>query len=369
MKGETVFELPKTAGNPRNSEGAFLSLSADEIIFVYSRFVGKTGLDHDDSELYLIRSADGGHTWDKGRTILTKGEEQAMNIMSVSLLSMKDGSIGLFYLVRKSLTLIRMYLRRSYDGGRNWTDRKPCFTRQGVFVVNNDRVTRLSDGRIIIPAAYHHSGFLTESDEDPNKGYVETHADTVFFLSDDDGDTFRMTHKCLLPYHGTENAGLQEPGLVELKNDALWAWARTDLGRQYEMYSVYRGERWTTPQPSRFTSPCSPLSMKRTPTGDLLAVWNPIPKWNGQGRLPHGYPTAGRVPLAAAISHDDGLTFSHPLPIETDIKSGFCYTAIHFHGDAVYLAYSFDDLTGLRCRRYSLNELTAACDQAKEDQY
>ena len=109
--------------------------------------------------------------------------------------------------------------------------------------------------------------------------------------------------------------------------------------------------------------------MKRTPNGDLLAVWNPLPLANGQTHHPYGRFTGHRTPLAAAISHDDGLTFSNPCPLETDPKSGYCYTAIHFHGDAVLLAYCAEGLVELRCRRYSFAELTAACDNAKEDQY
>lgn len=58
------------------------------------------------------------------------------------------------------------------------------------------------------------------------------------------------------------SSGLQEPGVVELKNGVLWAWARTDLGRQYEMFSMDGGEHWSDSQPSWFTGPCSPLSVK-----------------------------------------------------------------------------------------------------------
>ncbi len=364
--GEVIFDFPATEGNPRNSEGAFLSLSENELIFVYSRFVGGTGKDADDCNLYLIRSTDNGDSWDEGTTLFS-GKDEGVNIMSVSLLHMNDGAIGLFYLIRKSKTVIHLYLRRSYDGGRSWTEKHPCITRQGMFVVNNDRVIRHSSGRIIVPAAFHHSGYSISPNESPNDGYVETHADTVFFFSDDDGENFGMSAKCILPYAAIEKAGLQEPGVVELKNGALWGWARTELGRQYEMLSVYRGSKWTAPQPSQFTSPLSPLSMKRAQNGDLVAVWNPLPKHNGMSRQPYGLPTAGRYPLVVALSHDDGESFTNPYPIETERGSGYCYTALHTHGDYVFVAYSTDCLTGLRCRRFTLSELTELCDNAGKD--
>ncbi len=365
--GELLFSFPPKEGNPRNSEGAFLSLSENELIFVYRRFVVERCADHADCDLCLIRSTDNGDSWSEGEIIVTGKSEDCMNIMSVSLLHMNDGSIGLFYLIRHALTSNHLFLRRSYDGGRTWSERHCCFKQQGFFVVNNDRVIRLSTGRIVVPAAFHHTGYKVSPDEPRNDGFVESHSDAVFFYSDDDGETFTMSHKCMIPYTSSENAGLQEPGVVELSNGVLWGWARTGLGRQYEMFSLYGGTRWTLPQPSQFTSPLAPLSMKKTPNGDLLAVWNPIPFASGQTGSPYGHFTGRRTPLVAAVSHNDGETFSNPYPLEDDPHGGYCYIAVHFHGDAVLLAYCADGLVEVRCRRYPLDELTEKCDSAKED--
>ena len=136
---------------------------------------------------------------------------------------------------------------------------------------------------------------------------------------------------------------MQEPGVVELSDGRLYAYARTDVGCHYELYSEDRGETWTAPRPSVFRAPCSPLCIKRLPvTGDLLAVWN-----DHSGRLEPIRPqdnnfeskSWGRTPLVSAISRDDGRTWEHHKVLEDAADHGFCYTAIHSTDDAVLLAY------------------------------
>ena len=336
--GKIILDLSPSMEkkNPRNSEGAFQQLSSGEIIFVYSRFKGDSSADSATSDLAVLRSTDGGETFTHEQTITTCEREEGVNVMSLSLLEMNNGDIGLFYLVRTTYTLLQMFLKRSSDGGRTWSERVLCTPYEGFFVVNNDRVTRLSSGRIIIPAARHTTGWYGRPDCD--RQYLDSRSEVVFFYSDDDGYTWKQSSdKCSAPYHSYNTAGLQEPGLIELKNGVLWAWARTELGRQYEMFSMDSGEHWTASQPSRFTSPNSPLSMKRDPFGRIYAIWNPIPEYNG--RTVPDYFTGGRTPLVIAVSEDDGRTFSEPVIFEDDESCGYCYCAIYFANNKMLLSY------------------------------
>jgi hypothetical protein len=127
------------------------------------------------------------------------------------------------------------------------------------------------------------------------------------------------------------------------------------------MFSHDGGETWSLPAPSAFTSPDSPLSMKRIPqTGQLLAVWNPIPNYQTRV-LVKGM--VGRTPLVGAISQDEGKTWGNYFALETDESSGYCYTAIHFMEHSVLLAYcagGVEDvscLSRLRMRKIMLTEL------------
>ena len=329
--GTRVLDLPPTPGNPRNSEGAFITLRDGRILFIYSRFVGTSCQDHATTHLMKMYSPDGGSTWTEPETLFTSARHEAKNIMSVSLMRMKNGDVGLFYLIRKTYFDMRPVLRRSSDEGETWSDFTVCVPRKGYFVINNDRATRLSDGRIVLPLA-EHIPFEGESDEVPHY----SRASAVFFFSGDDGFTWREAPESVSLPGARSWTGLQEPGIVERKNGVLWAHARTDLGRHYEFFSLNGGANWTGAEPSRFTGPCSPLCVKRMPDGRLFAVWNPIPEYETRVVAPR---TGGRTPLVCAVSADDGLSWSEPRFIEDDPGSGYCYTAIHFAPDAILLAY------------------------------
>jgi sialidase-1 len=353
-----VLELPPGAGNPRNSEGAFVALKDDGILFVYSRFVGESSGDAAKARLAARRSHDRGETWSGDALIVTPEEDEVMNVMSVSLLRFDNGDLGLFYLLRRSWHDLRMYCRRSTDEGVTWGAPIRCMDAAGYYVVNNDRIVRLASGRLVIPAAWHRS--LGDRN---HQSAVDWRGIATFFLSDDDGRTWRQAPGfCTLPVVHTKS-GLQEPGIVELPNGTLWGWARTDLGRQYEFFSSDGGETWSLPSPSRFTSPNSPLSMKRMPGSErLLAIWNPAPNYETRAMQRVG---GDRTPLVLATGKNSTATWSRGAVLEgnDDIDAGYCYTAIHFTADAVLLAYCAGGtadksrLARLRIRKIPLDAL------------
>lgn len=332
--GRIILDIPPSQGNPRNSEGAFITLPDGRMVFIFSMFRGGDAADHAPASLARIESADGGETWSDVQINLTAEGDGAQNIMSVSLLPMLDGSIGLFYFIRRGYEDSKEHLRRSWDGGLTWSEPVSCVPAQGYYVTNNDRVIRLQSGRLVVPAGFHRSVF----DRRTGRQTWDSRCIALYCYSDDDGQTWAESNPCTLNVR-SYYAGLQEPGVIELANGSLYGWARTDTGVQYEMFSLDCGESWSVPEPSRFTGPNSPLSMKRNPaTGHLIAIWNPIPNyimrpvtssvWNG-----------GRTPLVCSVSSDEGKTWSEPVAIEDDPTAGYCYTAMHFNGDDLLLAY------------------------------
>lgn len=356
-----VLELPPSPGNARNSEGAFLELKDGRILFVYSRFLGSGSSDHAKAVLAARHSRDQGETWGGDEIIATPDEERAMNVMSVSLLRMQNGDVGLFYCLRFSWHDLRMYVRRSGDEGQTWSNPVRCMPAADYHVVNNDRVIRLTSGRLLIPAALHRR--LADPDVAASRDWRGI---AVFFLSDDDGRTWRESATyCTLPVSHTKT-GLQEPGAIELAGGTIWAWARTDLGRQYEFFSHDGGDTWSQAAPSRFTSPASPLSMKAIPGSQrLLAIWNPTPNYQTR-RLEK--PAGDRTPLVGAIgTGPKDLTWTAPFLIdENNVEhEGYCYTAIHFTKDSVLLAYCAGGradqgrLNRLRIRKMSIASLPA----------
>lgn len=331
LNSRIVKDLAPDKGNPRNSEGAFIELSDGRIMFIYSRFNDGIGRDSDPAGLARIYSDNGGETWSDTQSVLTAADDHAQNIMSVSLIRMQNNDIGLFYFVRYGFNNGKAYLRRSSDEGETWSKAACCVPANGYYVTNNDRIVRLKSGRLILPAGFHRT-FLNKAG---GKETLDERATTIYFYSDDDGFTWHESNLCCMNSRHT-GSGLQEPGVIELKNGALYGWARTDMGCQYEMFSNDGGVSWSTPQPSLFTSPCSPMSIKRSPVGgNLLAVWNPIPRYIT--REIKG--TSDRNPLICAVSRNDGLTWESPIILEDDTLSGYCYTGIFFSGNDVLLAY------------------------------
>ncbi len=365
LPGKIVLELPPGPGNPRNSEGAFIKLKDGRLMFVYSRFVADHASDVAPCCLAARYSSDGGETWSGDRVLFVRErfdrpDMPCQNIMSVSMLRMRDGALGLFFCIRYDFLDSKLHLARSYDEGETFGEPVRCVPGMGYYVTNNDRVIRTSSGRLIVPCNFHRIKSDPGGDQYGYANFFDYRAVSCFSLSDDDGKTWREAVDCCYLPHGDSNAGLQETGIVELENGTLWAYFRTDMGCQYMGWSRDDGEHWTTPEPSRyFTSPCSPMSVKRGPGGELLAVWNPIPAYTTRGLHSYGY---ARNPLAAAVSTDDGRSFGEPVVLE-NAPGGYCYIAIHFEGDSVLLAYcagSPEDggcLNRLRVRRLVLSEL------------
>ena len=329
-----ALELKPGPDNPRNSEGAFMPLKDGRIMFVYSRYYGTSSSDHATADLAARYSSDRGATWTDKDEIIVKNHG-GMNVMSVSLLRLQSGEIALFYLLKNSTKDCRPVLRRSFDEGKTWTEPTMCITDEvDYYVLNNDRVIQLKDGRLLFAVSRH--GF--DGGKFDNQGVVMTYS------SDDNGKTWQRGKSVLSVIAPSgKKYSAQEPGVVELKDGSILLWIRTNAGSQFMSRSTDRGNSWSEPQPSWLCAPLSPASIKRLPTGDLLAIWN-----NHENRLDLKKPGRGfdglRTPLSAAISRDDGITWQCAKNVEDDPKGHFCYIAIQTIDDGTvllgYCAYS-----------------------------
>ena len=122
---------------------------------------------------------------------------------------------------------------------------------------------------------------------------------------------------------------------------------RTQLGEIYASFSNDRGESWSSAKPWGVRSPESPATLRRIPaTGDLLLVWNPVYD-AGAG---HG---GKRTPLVAAVSTDEGRTWSAPRTLEDRTDQEYAYTSLTFFESRVLLSYYVaDDSTGRISTRF-----------------
>lgn len=318
-----AFEIKPTAAHPRSSEGSFVTLKSGRLMFCYSQFYGG-GQDDSPSAIARMYSDDGGRTWTAPEIVVPTGDNR--NLMSVSLLRLASGRIALFYLAKKNGWLdCRPYIRISTDEGATWGPAKLVVPAPGYFELNNDRAVQLASGRLILPVSFYRSTGTTDE-----QASWDSRAIILWYYSDDEGATWREAATWwALPVATT--SGLQEPGVVELKDGSLFSWSRTDTGTQYGFRSTDRGVNWSPPQPTVLRSPESPASIKRLPNSDtLIALFN-----DHTGQVP----SRQRSPLTVAFSTDGGETWPIRQVLESDPTGWYCYIAIHFTNEGMLLAY------------------------------
>lgn len=351
-ENEVVLNLEPTAENPRNSEGAFVTLRSGRILFLYTQFYGGSE-DKSPARIVSVQSDDQGRTW-SGRAQVVVENLGHENVMSVSLLRLAGGRIALFYALKNGLHDCRPWMRLSDDEGRTWSEPALVVAAPGYFVLNNDRIVQLKSGRLIVPVAYHRMKGADPTTYDSFDG----RAIDLWYLSDDEGRSWKEAADWWA-IGVRSRTGLQEPGVIELADGRIFCWARTDQGSQYGMFSTDGGNTWTAPAPTSLQSPASPASIKYLPgTAELLAVYN-----DHSGRFP--FPAKRRTPLVAAVSRDGGETWPVRKLLEGDPDGWYCYTAMHFVDGAVLLGYCAGDskvggLNRLRIRRVTIDWLRSA---------
>ena len=325
------------ANGLRSGEGAVASLGDDSLYMVYGQFEG--GGDADRATL-ISRWSDDGLTWSDPITFRdTPGG--ALNVMSVSLLPLDDGSLAATYMRKQSANDCRPLFTTSDDEGRTWSEPVEMIHQAGYYTVNNDRVVQLSSGRLLVPFAYY--------DGSPGRGT------NGCVFSDDHGRSWQMgeqirieKRKILKPklmdarnleaVKAIEEGDVhpQEPGVVELLDGRVLMWCRSPGGYAYRAVSRDGGETWGPYEAiPEFAMPCSPQSIKRIPGSERL-----IMLFNNRDGIPHGSSQfSWRRPLSIAVSDDDAVTWQLHGQLEPDTVPSNCYYSICFHGEHVIFTY------------------------------
>lgn len=324
--GREVNFLSTSYNNPRNGEGSFIRLFDGRIMFAFTEFAGDDWEDDCFANITAIYSVDDGETWSDRRILFNKPID-AKNIMSFSFIRMNNGDIGAFYIIKNADGTDQIVISRSSDDGVSWSEPincLECLDDQDYYVINNDRVLRLQNGRIIFAVARHTIHI---------PGHDFTPGVICFFISDDDGKTWYKTEtEFPCPFNNPD--GYEEPGLYEYPDGRLWCYIRTSIGFQFECFSSDNGITWTTPYPNLFfSSACSPMLVKDCGPY-TVAVFNPVPE---HVLRPDSEPW-GRTPFVIAVSTDRGATFNKEklFYLEDDLNNGYCYPAI-FEGDNYFL--------------------------------
>lgn len=307
-----------SAANPRNGEGDIVALKDGRLLLAYSHWTKGAASDDSPAEICGRYSSDGGATWSAESTLIPN---DAMNLMSVSLLRLHNGELMLVYGRRRSNADLRFYARFSKDEAKTWTADHEVTPGCAYHVVNNARIIQLKSGRLLAPAALCRG-------ETWKKDYYFFN---VVYYSDDNGRTWKGGKQKLNVE--SSSYGADEPGVIELKDGRVMMLIRTDTGRIWRSYSSDHGETWSPPEKTSLATPSSPSTIRRIPsTGDLLLVWNnasPSAKNKGEPRNP----------LTTALSRDEGRTWEHFRNLEDSLGGDYCYTSVTFVCDKAVMSY------------------------------
>lgn len=312
----SVLVYAATKENPRYTEGSVIELKNGSLLFAITEFIG-SGTDFSTGQVIGRESRDAGRTWSRPRVLQKNTGQQ--NVMSVTLLRLSPSRIAMFYLEKNSHADLHMYVRFSDDETKTFGDRVLVTAGKGYHIVNNDRIIRLKNGRLLVPVSY------ARDIKDRKRNHITSHC--VF--SDDDGLTWKRSK-------GTVNLpkrGAMEPDCVQLRDGRILMILRTQLGYIAGSYSIDSGDTWSEPRSLGVRAPEAPATIRRIPsTNDLVLIWNHTWK-EGAG---HG---GKRTPLTSAISKDEGQTWQHIQNLEPDPTKTFAYTSLTFLKDRALLTY------------------------------
>lgn len=321
----TLDVITPSAAHPRHDHQLIFPLKDGRLLLAWCEYyvpesTKSAAQQRDDKpcRISAMTSADGGKTW--GGKFTLQENTGKLNVKHPSLLRLPSGEVLLVYTEWNTHQERIIFVRRSQDDAKSWSEPVRVSSLTGVNNTNNDHAFRMSTGRIIVPA------FNSPSVWDKND-----HWKAFCYYSDDDGKTWQMSEQTIdLPKRGAE-----EPMMIERKDGSLLAVLRTSLGAVYRSESKDGGRTWSKAESTGLKAPASPPLLKRIPTtGDLLLVWNHTydPKHHHQGE---------RRPLVSAISKDDGATWTNIKVIEPAPKGGAAYPAVTFVGDSALLTYYY----------------------------
>jgi sialidase-1 len=320
---------PWSPEHPRHDHQLIFPLDDERLMLVWSEYyskaenpqarIGQSGIgDAVPCQISSQISTNRGRTWGDRRVL--QPNQWKHNVKHPNLVRLSDREILFSYVGWDSASQRNVFMRRSKDNGASWGEAVQI-SEPGWYCNNADRALRLSTGRVLLPA---HGPF--------SKNYIggapyqggDLHS--FVFFSDDGFKTWKRSSDSM----AAEGRGCHEPTIVELKDGRLYCLLRNTNQRQYFSISEDGGDHWSKPAPTPLPSPESPALLKRIPsTGDILLLWNNVASKSN-------WP---RTPLTAALSRDEGQSWTHFKDIDNRPDWDAAYPSVTFLGDEALVAY------------------------------
>ncbi len=220
------------------------------------------------------------------------------------------------------------YCSFSDDECRSFHDVTPISTDHERLYLMNNRIKRLSNGRIALCISLHPNCLLEDT------RYFEAAGWITMFYSDDEGKTWQKG-EWLTAEHVDQ---LCEPTLCEMPDGHLKMLARTGRGYLYQTDSYDGGITWSPERPTTLRSAVSPYNFHYDPFSKrYLVCWN-----DSFPGIPHQEP---RTPIRVAVS-DDGENWEPIFTLGNNPLSGYGYPAFHFTKDEIHITYYINPTPG-----------------------
>ena len=213
------------------------------------------------------------------------------------------------------------YCAFSDDECKSFHDPVPISTDGERLYLMNNRLKRLSDGRIALCISIHPNCLLEDTKNFEAAGWV------ALFWSEDEGQTWKKG-KWL---EASVVDQLCEPTLCEMPDGHLKMLARTGKGYLYQTDSYDGGMTWCTEYPTTLKSPVAPYNFAYDKySGRYIVCWDDA--FPGK---PHQMP---RTPIRVAVS-DDGENWETILTLGNNPDGCYGYPAFHFAEDEIHISY------------------------------
>lgn len=328
--------VPQTDAYPRNGEGSVCRIDGDRLILCFTRFYGGTD-DDDASSIWISESCDQGLTWTSPALLVQN--RGVCNTMSVSLLSL-DSRVLMAVLVKDSPARSRLECFELPHDRIHSPRFLSAFAPGGYMGFHNDRLRRLSDGRLVLPVTLCDDSGMRNAGRSKSMDYAAPRRSVLLF-STDEGASWRLDdHRIQLPKRGA-----MEPCVTEYEPGSLLVTLRTQLGSIYA--SRYTNGRWEAPRSLEVSSPEAPHTLVCDgATGRLYLVHCPT-------FVPDVHHYGPRYPLLIRSSTDAGCSWSAPLTIADGSDGAYEYanTSLLCTRDELLLTYYRRHLTPNRYNR------------------
>lgn len=220
-----------------------------------------------------------------------------------------------------------LFVKRSYDNGRSWTDLELFIPVKGLL----GRTKPLHYKEVwIIPVEWEKSW------------------SAAFIRSEDGGKTWKV----LGDLGKSANAHVIQPAVVMLKGEKLLAYMRSQEGCIFSSYSEDLGKTWSRPEPTPLPNNNSGLDLQYIKKLDLLALaYNPVALAETPGQvaekwprpLPIGFNRWGpRTPLVLDFSPDGGKSWRWRIILEEG-EGEYSYPyMIEASDGSLHVVYTFE---------------------------